>query len=105
MPTLETALAYLGIDYADTLVETNVTRALNTAKQLVLGAVGEDVETYLPSDPRIEELTLIYLDDLYSERGVSAKASNAVRRLVESMELQLRVELARKKEDGASDGV
>lgn len=47
----------------------------------------------------------IYLDDLYSERGVSAKASNAVRRLVESMEIQLRVELARKKEDGASDGV
>ena len=94
MPTIEEALLYKGIDYTDAVVEANATRALATARQTVLGAVGEDVETYLPDDPRVEELTLIYFDDLYSERGISAKVSGATRRLVYDMEQQLRLELA-----------
>lgn len=96
--TLEDALLYKGIDYSDAVVEANAARALKTAQQTVLGAVGEDVDTYLPDDPRVIELTLIYFDDLYSERGVSAKVSGATRRLVYDMELQLRMELAAAKE-------
>lgn len=102
MPTIEEALLYKGMTpdvYAgDTVVETNATRALKTARQTLLGAVGDDVEQYLPGDPRVEELVLIYFDDLYSERGVSAKVSGTVRRLVFDMEQQLRLELAAKKE-------
>lgn len=102
MPTIEEALLYKGMTpevYAgDAVVEANATRALKTAHQVLLGAVGSDVEDFLPGDPRIEELQLIYFDDLYSERGVSAKVSGAVRRLVFDMEQQLRLELARKKE-------
>ena len=94
MPTNEEALIYLGIDYTDDVVTANVTRALKTARQTVLGAVGEDVDTYLPDDPRVAELTLIYLEDLYSQRGVAAKVSGATRRLVFDMEQQLRLELA-----------
>lgn len=102
MPTIEDALLYLGIDYKDDMTEANVTRALNTAYQTVLGSVGADVDTYLPDDPRVIELTLIFMDDLYSDRGVSAKVSGATRRLVADMELQLRQELARaKREAGA----
>lgn len=97
MPTIEEALQYLGIDYADALVTANVTRALNSAKKILHGSVGEDVETYLKDDARTKELILIYLDDLYSDRGVSAKTSNATRRLVAAMELQLRLELRRAK--------
>lgn len=99
MPTKEEALAYLGIDaeYVDGLILLNVNRALATARQTVLGGVGDDVETYLPDDPRFKELVLIYLDDLYSERGVAAKVSGAVRRSVSDMELQLRLELAQAK--------
>ena len=93
--TMEDFLLYLGYDVTDDeVVNRNATRALNTAKQTVRGAVGDDVETYLPEDPRVAELVLIYADDLFSERGVSAKVSGAIRRAVADMELQLRLELA-----------
>ena len=103
MPSLIEALAYLGIDYADESVRRNVARSLRAAEGVLRGAVGDDVAVYLPEDPRVNELVLIYLDDLYSERGVNAKVSGATRRLVESMETQLRLELRRRKEEaGAS---
>ena len=101
MVTVPEALLYLGIDYEDEAVTANVTRALNTAKQTLKGAIGADWEKYLPNDPRAAELVLIYLDDLYSERGVNAKVGNATRRLVADMELQLRLELRRAKEAAA----
>lgn len=93
MPTYEEALRYLGIDYSDEVVAYNVRRALDAARQTLHGAVGEDVEMLLPNDPRIKELILIYTDDLYSNRGVNAKVSNAARHLVHTMEWQLKLEL------------
>lgn len=96
--TLDDALLYKGIDYPDEVVNANAMRALAAAEKTVLGAVGEDVDTYLPNDPRVKELMLIYFDDLYSERGQNAKVSGATRRLVAGMELQLRMELATAKE-------
>lgn len=99
MPTIEEALEHLGIDYADEVVTANVNRALAAAVSFLRGSVGNDVETYLQDDPRVAELVLIYTDDLYSDRGVvSSKVSNATRRLVAGMELQLRLELQRAKE-------
>lgn len=101
MPTVEDALLYIGIDYADEMVTANATRALAAARRTLLGAVGEDVETVLEGDERITELILIYFDDLYSERGISAKTnlkvSSATRNLVNSMEIQLKMELERKR--------
>lgn len=102
MPTIEDALAYLGIDYADDLVRKNVNRALATAVKVLHGAVGEDVETLMPSDPRAKELALIYMDDLYSEKGVSAKVSGATRRMVADMEMQLRLELRTLREEAGA---
>ena len=102
MVELKDALLYLGYDEADVddaVLTSTVTRQLKTARQMLLGAVGEDVETYLPDDPRAEELLLIYLDDLHTNRGRSAKEANALRRSVHDMEQQLRVELARKREE------
>ena len=98
MPTYEEALDYLGIDYADEVVERNVKRALATAVKTLKGAVGNDVETLLPGDERVKELALIYTDDLYTNRGVSAKVSNAIRLSVATMELQLRLELRQLRE-------
>ncbi len=99
MPTIEDARLYLGIDVTDDeLVNANVTRCLNTAKQVLHGAVGDDVETYLPDDARITELVLIYMEDLYSQRGLAAKVSNATRRMVFDMEQQLKMELRTAKE-------
>lgn len=93
--TLTDALRHLGYDVTDDeMVTKNAERALAAAQRTVLGAVGDDVTTYLPDDPRVDELVLIYTEDLFSERGVSAKVSGATRRLVADMELQLRLELA-----------
>ena len=102
MPTVEDALVYLGIDYPDDVIRKNVTRALATAVKTLHGAVGEDVETLMPNDPRANELVLVYLDDLYSQRGVSAKVSGSTRRMVADMVLQLQMELRiLRKEAGA----
>jgi hypothetical protein len=99
MPTLEEARLYLGIDYADGVTDKNITRCLNTAAQTLYGAVGEDVETYLQDDSRITELQLIYMEDLYSQRGLTPKVSGATRRMVFDMEQQLRLELRTAKEE------
>ena len=100
MPTIEEAFQYLGIDYADDVVTANVSRALAAAGAILRGAVGDDVETYLPGDPRVTELVLIYTDDLYSNRGElsSLKASYSTRRLIQDLTRQLQLELQRAKE-------
>lgn len=103
MVTTETALLYLSIDYADEMITANVERALNTARKTLHGAVGADVDTYLAGDPRADELVLIYLDDLYSERGVSAKVSGATRQLVHTMEWQLKLDLIAAREAGETE--
>lgn len=97
-PTIEDARAYLGIDYVDEVTDKNISRCLKTAQSVLHGAVGEDVETFLQDDPRVEELQLIYMEDLYSQRGIAAKVSNATRRLVFDMERQLQMELRTAKE-------
>lgn len=102
MPTLTDALNYMGIDYADAMVSANVQRALDAARRYLKGAVGEDIEKYFPDDERVKELVLMYTDDLYSERGTSAKVSATTRKLVHSMEFQLRLELVRAREAEAN---
>lgn len=104
MPNIDDALDYLGIDYADEAVKKNVQRAINTAWQVLLGSIGADVDKYLPNDPRVKELALIYVDDLYSERGVSAKVSGATRQMVNTMEWQLRLELIAAREAAGGEG-
>lgn len=95
MVTLDDALQYMGIDYADAAVASNVTRAMAAAERLMQGAVGDNARALLPSDERIDELVLIYTDDLYSERGINAKVSNATRVLVSDLVQQLQMEYRR----------
>lgn len=106
MPTVEETLAYLGIDYEDGMVRMNVERALASAKRTLEGEFGKDVFTLLPEDARLKDLALIYADESYSKRGVSessgSKTAAATRRLVADMELQIRMELRRLREEGAS---
>lgn len=102
MPTYEDALAYLGIDYPDDLIKKNVTRALASAINWLHGAVGEDVDNLMPDESRAKELVLIIMDDLYSEKGVSAKVSGATRRTVADMVLQLQLELRQLREEAGA---
>ncbi len=97
MVTIDEALQHLGIDYADEMVTANVQRALASAHRRMLGAVGDDVETYLPDDERVEQLVLLYTQENYDARDASAKEINARRRLTDDLEMQLRLELRRAK--------
>lgn len=101
MPTIEDVLAYLGIDYQDDITTRNANRALAAAIKTLHGAVGEDVEKLLPGDARAKEIVLMFADDLYSQRGTSAKVSAATRQLVSDMIMQLQMELRTKREEAA----
>ena len=90
--TTDEALAYLGIDYADDMVRTNIERTIKTADAYLKGAVGDD---YPVDDPRSKELALIIISDLYDKRGLISTVSGNTRKLVDDLALQLRLELRR----------
>lgn len=94
MPTKAEILAYLGIDYADEMVNNNIDRLIKTADKYLQGSIGKD---YPKDDERAKELALIVISDLYDNRGINEKngVSNNVRRLVNDFSLQLRLELSR----------
>lgn len=101
MVKYEDALTSLGIDYPDKTQEKVVKQKLAAAIKTLEGAVGADVYELMPDDARADELVCTYLDDLYSNRGVSAKVSGATRALVYNMEQQLRLELRGLREEAA----
>lgn len=90
--TIEEVKAYLGIDYADDMVNANIERAINTANAYLKGSIGND---YPSDDPRAKELALIIISDLYDNRGLQSTISGNTRRLVDDLSLQLRLELRR----------
>lgn len=92
MTTVDEVLEYLGIDYADNMITRNIERAIKTADAYMRGAIGENYPT---NDPRAKELTLIFIADLYDNRCLIEKVSGNVRRLVDDMLLQLRLEISR----------
>ncbi len=96
MPTIEEVLAYLGIDYADEMINKNVERCITTADAYLKGSIGKNYPT---DDPRVKELALIFISDLYDNRGMIEKVAGNVRRLVDDMSLQLRLELRTKSEE------
>lgn len=102
MLTIDTALLHLGYDEVDEAITQNVTAELEAAKRYLQGAVGMDIFDLMPEDLRVDILLKAYLDDLHDDRGTrSAKAGNAKREMIHSTEWQLRLELARKREEAA----
>lgn len=95
---MEDITGYLGIDYADEVVTRNLNRALATADALLKGSIGEN---YPAEDPRIKELALIIIADLYDNRTytVNNTVTNNVRCLVNDLSLQVKLELSRKTEE------
>lgn len=90
--SVEEVLAYLGIDYADEMVEKNIERAIKTADAYLKGSIGIN---YPIDDPRAKELALIIILDLYDNRGLQSNVSGNTRKLVDDLSLQLRLELRR----------
>lgn len=92
MITRDEVLAYLGIDYADDMVNRNIDRMINTADAYLKGSIGED---YPSDDPKAKELALILVADLYENRTLTEGASNMTRKLVDDLSWQLRLQLRR----------
>lgn len=90
--SVDEVLAYLGIDYSDDMVTTNIERAIKTADAYLKGSIGEN---YPIEDPKSKELALLLVADLYDNRGLTSTVSGNTRRLVEDLSLQLRLELRR----------
>lgn len=90
--TVNDVLTYLGIDYMDDMVESNITRIIKTADAYLKGSIGEN---YPVDDAKAKELALIIISDLYDNRGLNSTVSGNTRRLVDDLSLQLRMELRR----------
>lgn len=90
MPTVQEVLDYLGIDYADDMINRNIRRLIKVADRHLQGSLGKD---YPKTDPRVIELALIVIADLYDNRGLTEKVSGNVRKLVSDFSLQLRLEM------------
>ena len=90
--SVEEVLAYLGIDYADDMVTKNIERVIKSADAYLKGSIGEE---YPVEDPRAKELALIIISDLYDNRGLHSTISGNIRKLVDDLSWQLRLELRR----------
>ena len=90
MVSVNEALSYLGIDYADKITEANVQRCIVAADAWLKGAVGRE---YPKDDPRAKELLLAVCADLYDHRGLHSTVSGQIRRMVTDFSLQLQLEM------------
>ena len=104
MVVLQDTYNYLGIDIPDDMSEANVGRALKSAQKKLHGAIGPDVETYLPGDPRIDELVLIYTRESYEGINLTEKERAALKHLRADLEPQLRLELRAAKAEAGGEG-
>lgn len=90
--TTDQALSYMGIDYADDMTLKNIERCIRTADSYLKGSIHQD---YPGDDPRAVELGLLIISDLYDNRGLYDTVSGNVRKLVDDLSLQLRLEMRR----------
>lgn len=85
--TTDDLIAYLGIDYADDMVNKNLERAINTA----YGELRESVDDNFPVDhPLTKELALIYAACSYEERDLSGNEEKRADQIALKLRLVLR---------------
>lgn len=89
--TLEQARDYLGIDFEDDVTDRRLTSAIKASGYFIAGAVGDN---YPKDDPRVTEVALMLIGDIYDSRQLSQKETSAFRNLATNMLLQLRLEMS-----------
>lgn len=89
--TADDLLAYMGIDYADDMVNKNITRAIKTADGELRESVGDN---YPVEHPLTHELALIYASSAYENRDNVTLSGNE-RKLADDYALKLRLYLRR----------
>jgi len=85
--TSEDLVAFLGIDYVDDMVTTNITRAINTADGNLRESVSDD---YPVDHPLTKELALLYAAASYENRDIVDNESKRANDLALKLRLVLR---------------
>ena len=90
MLNLREALDYLGIDAEDDMIINNIDRQIEVADRHLKAAVGDD---YPADDPRMKEVALMIVGELYDKRTLSAKEENRINSLARLYMRQIRLEM------------
>lgn len=81
---------YLGIDYTDDATDRLISKMLLVSDAYMKGALGRN---YPADDERVKTVEKIIISDLYDHRDLSDKVGGATRRIVDSMLMQVRLEM------------
>ena len=90
MLKLREALDYLGIDAEDDMIINNINRQVEVADRHLKAAVGDD---YPADDPRMKEVALMIVGELYDHRALSAKEESRIKSLARQYMRQIRLEM------------
>ena len=90
MLNLRESLDYLGIDTEDDMIINNIRRQIEVADRHLKAAVGDD---YPADDPRMKEVALMIVGELYDKRTLSAKEENRINSLARLYMRQIRLEM------------
>ena len=90
MLNLREALDYLGIDAEDDMIINNINRQIEVADRHLKAAVGDD---YPADDPRMKEVALMIVGELYDKRTLSAKEESRINSLARQYMRQIRLEM------------
>lgn len=80
-------LAYLGIDYADDMVNTNIIKAIRYADGELRESVGDD---YPVDHPLTPELALLYASASYEKRDLAGNELKRAEQIAQKLRLVLR---------------
>lgn len=79
----------LGIDTADSAIDSRLTRYIKVADAYLKGAISEN---YPADDERAIELALLIIEDLYDRNSTTVKENSTIEKLKADFILQLKVE-------------
>lgn len=79
---------YIRVDFDDD--DILIASLMDTADALLKGSIGTN---YNNEDERAKMLSLLIISDLYDNRGVNEKVSGNIRKIIEDMSLQMKLEL------------
>jgi hypothetical protein len=90
MVTAQDVRDYLGIDYEDEATERRIEQMISATDGFMAGSLGAADPR---DDPRVRELALLVIRDLYDTPDWETKETRQFRRIIESMSLQIRLEM------------
>ena len=97
--TQQEVMDYLGVSISDARFQRRCTHLINVADRTLRSSIGND---YPKDDPRVKELALAIIEDLYDSHEYTDKVGGNIKRLIQDFTLQLKIELAIKNEESSS---